>query len=277
MSQPTVSITVLTYNHEQFLAQALDSFLIQQTDFKVEIVISDDASTDLTAKILSEYQTKFPEQLKVILHKDNIGMLPNFISTLNACTGKYIAFCEGDDYWTDPLKLQKQVDFLESNPDYAICFHNVMVYDQPSKTLKEDDITNHTKHDFNRLDLVKGNFMHTPSVMLKNDFEITDWFLKLPIGDWPFYLNQIKNRKIKKLDDKMAVYRVHSQSAWSSKNTLFKLQRTINTIQLVKTNIAFNTEELAILNQQQKQLTTDFKNLRGSFFKRVKRYFRGEH
>jgi len=276
MSQPTVSIAVLTYNHQSFLTQALDSFLMQKTDFEVEIVIGDDASTDSTAQILKNYKAKFPDQFRVTLHKENIGMLPNFISTLEACNGKYLAFCEGDDYWTDPLKLQKQVNFLEANPDYAICCHNVMIYDQPTKTLQEDEITNQTKHDFNRLDLVKGNFMHTPSVMLKNDFKLTNWFNQLPIGDWPLYLTQIKDRKIKKLDDKMAVYRVHKQSAWSSKNTLFKLQRTINTIQLIKSNIVFSTEELAILNQQQQQLEFDYKKLRGSFFKRFKRFLRRE-
>ncbi len=275
MANPTVSIAVLTYNHEQFLTQALDSFLMQKTDFKIEIVINDDASTDNTTSILKDYQSKFPEQLNITLHKENIGMLPNFISTLKACKGKYIAFCEGDDYWTDPLKLQKQVDFLETNLDYAICFHNVMIYDQETKILKDDNMTNHTKHSFKRLDLVNGNFMHTPSVMLKNDFKIADWFIKLPIGDWPFYLHQIKDRKIKKLEDNMAVYRLHKQSSWSSKNTLFKLKGSIKTIKLVKNNIVFKTDELKGLNQKQKELETDFKNIRGSFFKRLKRYFRG--
>lgn len=277
MEKPLVSIAVLTYNHAKYIEQAIEGFLIQKTNFKIEIVIHDDASKDNTASILQHYSEKHPSLFKNTYHETNIGMIPNFINTLNACKGKYIAFCEGDDYWTDPLKLQKQVDFLEQNPDYAICFHNVMVYNESSKSLQEDDITTlKEKSTFTKLDLAEGNFLHTPSVVLKNDFTLHSWFKRLPIGDWPLYLVQLKDRKIKRLDDKMAVYRVHEQSSWSSKSNYFRLKRSIKTINLILKNIPFSDSEKQILLKQKQEWTNEYKTIKGSLYKQLKRFLRGQ-
>ena len=111
MNKPLVSIASITYNHEKFIAQAIDSFLMQETDFDFEIIIGEDCSTDDTLKIIKEYKAKYPDIIKLITSESNVGMMTNFIRTLEACSGKYIALCEGDDYWTDTLKLQKQVNF----------------------------------------------------------------------------------------------------------------------------------------------------------------------
>src|SRR5690606_11410501 len=121
-----LSIWCITYNHEKFIKQTLDGFLKQEIDASVEIVISDDASTDGTREILKQYAARFPEKIRLILHEKNIGMMRNFTSTLHECKGKYIALCEGDDYWTDSKKLKKQYDFLISNPDFSICAHRVL-------------------------------------------------------------------------------------------------------------------------------------------------------
>src|SRR5690606_559849 len=96
--------------------------------------------------------------------------------------GNYIALCEGDDYWTDPLKLQKQVDFLEVNLDYSICFHNVKIYNQEGKTFQKDTITRDVNETTGEEELAKGNYIHTPSVVLRNDFNIPLWFNKVSMG-----------------------------------------------------------------------------------------------
>lgn len=126
MNHPLVSISCITYNHTPYIRECLDGFLMQKCDFDFEVLIHDDASTDGTQEIIREYQEKYPEIIKPILQKENqwsqgvrgINLKFNF----SRAKGKYIALCEGDDYWTDPLKLQKQVDFLEENEDYGACF-----------------------------------------------------------------------------------------------------------------------------------------------------------
>lgn len=118
-----VSIVCITYNHEPYLRQALEGFLMQETDFPVEIILAEDCSTDGTRTICEEYAEKYPGKIKYIYRDHNVGYNENEYEAMCTATGKYIAYCEGDDYWTDSLKLQKQVDFLESHPDYSVCWH----------------------------------------------------------------------------------------------------------------------------------------------------------
>ena len=122
-SQILVSIVCITYNHESYLRRALDGFLMQKTSFAYEIVLAEDCSTDGTRKICEEYAAKYPEIIHYIYRDHNVGYNENEYEAMCAARGKYIAYCEGDDYWTIPDKLQKQVDFLESHPDYSICWH----------------------------------------------------------------------------------------------------------------------------------------------------------
>jgi glycosyltransferase involved in cell wall biosynthesis/RimJ/RimL family protein N-acetyltransferase len=121
LESPIVSVFVMVYNHEIFLADCLDGLLMQKCNFNFDIVVGEDCSVDNSREILLDYQNKYPGKFKLLLHKNNIGANQNQLEVLKNCKGKYIAFCEGDDYWTDPLKLQKQVDFLEGNPDYSMC------------------------------------------------------------------------------------------------------------------------------------------------------------
>ncbi len=250
----TVSIAILTYNHSNFVEKTLDGILAQKTDFNIEVVIGDDASTDDTQKILKKYQDQYPGKFNVFCREKNIGMLPNFIDVLNSCNGKYIAFCEGDDFWVDSLKLQKQVDFLEQNSSYAICFHDVMIYDETTKEYREDNITVNTKDIFDINDLAEGNFMHTPSVMIKNDFTLPSNFSESPLGDWPLYLCQIGARKIKKIDGTMAVYRVHENGVWSTKSEDKRVNGTISVIDYLLNNVRFSKQVVSILNAQKDEL-----------------------
>jgi len=136
---PLISICCITYNHEKYIRKAIDGFLKQGTDLPIEIIIHDDASTDITQDIIREYAKK-DNRIVPILREKNIKStgVPVSPITFVKARSKYIVYCEGDDYWTDPHKLQKQVDFLENNPEYSVCFHRCKIFDQENGTFRED-------------------------------------------------------------------------------------------------------------------------------------------
>ena len=118
---------MITYNHERFIAQAIEGVVMQKTQFSYELVIGEDCSTDNTRVIAESYVRKYPDIIRLLPAEKNLGIWANGLRTLKECKGKYLAFCEGDDYWTSPEKLAKQVEMLEKHPGYSICFHNVLV------------------------------------------------------------------------------------------------------------------------------------------------------
>jgi glycosyltransferase involved in cell wall biosynthesis len=127
---PLVSVRVITYNHEKYIVQCLEGILMQHTEFPFEIVVGEHSSTDRTLEIVQEYQKRFPERVRLLITGREQNAVQNEIRVQQACRGKYQAICEGDDYWIDPLKMQKQVDFLESHPDMTMCFHNALLVDE---------------------------------------------------------------------------------------------------------------------------------------------------
>lgn len=135
--KPLVSICCISYNHEKFISQCLDGFIIQKVDFPFEIVISDDCSTDNTKKIIDTYVSKYPAIFKDVSPSKNLGSIKNFYHVLEKASGKYIALCEGDDYWIDENKLQMQVNFLENNPEYGMCYTNFNLVSEKSKNIKQ--------------------------------------------------------------------------------------------------------------------------------------------
>jgi glycosyltransferase involved in cell wall biosynthesis len=222
---PVVSICCITYNHEPYIRDAIEGFLMQKTTFPIEILIFDDASTDGTQEIIKSYAEKDP-QIKTFLQKENQwskGKYGLIDWLFPAAKGKYIALCEGDDYWTDPLKLQKQVDFLEANEDYAICFHPIKIWEDGK--IVDDYITKEVQETTTIYDLAEGNYIHTPSVVFRRNEEV---FLPLKkinsaIGDYPLHMLNAKYGKIKRLTEFMAVYRVHPGGIFSLKDTSIKI------------------------------------------------------
>jgi len=167
---------MITFNQEKFIAQAIESALMQHANFKYEIVIGEDYSTDRTRDIVLEYQEKYSDRIKLLLQGKNVGMHKNFVDTYYACRGKYIALLEGDDYWTDAHKLQKQVDFLENNPNFSICFHNMQIIyaNEPHlnriSNVKQKRITNIKT-------LARGNYIFTASCIFRKNFSVfPDWY-----------------------------------------------------------------------------------------------------
>lgn len=214
-----VQIGVIIYNQKNYVKQCLDGILMQKTNFKFEILINDDCSTDGTTEIIKEYEQKYPEIIKPIYQKENQfskgkRILKNFVLPRVKC--KYFALCEGDDYWTDPYKLQKQVDFMEENPDYTICFHNVKrIYQNYTGNNNQNKLNN----DFSFEKLLERNFITTNSVMYRWN-SVENIFDKIPEkilpGDWYLHLLFAKQGKIHFIEDTMSVYRIHDKGIWST-------------------------------------------------------------
>jgi glycosyltransferase involved in cell wall biosynthesis len=208
-----ISVCMITYGHEKYIREAIEGVLIQKCDFEVELIIANDCSPDNTNSIIENILENHPEKISVkyFNHDKNLGMMPNFIFALQQCSGKYIALCEGDDYWTDHLKLQKQVDFLEANSDYVLCFHQVDILKLDGEIV-EDFITK-VPDDYETIEslVTFGNYIHTPSVVFRNVIKEFPFEFQLsPIGDYFLYIMLAEYGKIKYLNEKMAVYRFES-------------------------------------------------------------------
>lgn len=231
-NSPLVSILCITFNHEKYIAQAIEGFLIQKTNFKFEIIIHDDASTDKNVEIIKSYQCKNPELFNCIFQTENQyskkdGSLENAI--FSAPRGKYIALCEGDDFWTDPYKLQKQVDFLEKNNEYGLVHHEADYFFQKSgKKIRNHHQTNkiYPSNGFVFEELLGNNNIYTPTVMFKSsllkhfmaiDVSVRSSFL---MGDYVMWMEFSQHCKFHYLPDSMSVYRVLENSA--SKSTSYE-------------------------------------------------------
>lgn len=213
-----VSIRCLTYNHEKYIRDTLEGFVMQQTNFRFEAIVHDDASTDGTAAIIREYAEKYPEIIKPIYEKENLyskhdGSLRRVMNA--ACRGKYVAFCEGDDFWTDPLKLQKQVDFLESHPDYSMCSHRCDIYLQNKGVLKEDGFNKDCTYELETL--ISGHWLfQTLSVMYRQQLlsynEVKEF--KICWDAVKFWI-LLKKGPGYYISNRMGVYRIHGNGVWS--------------------------------------------------------------
>jgi len=216
-AEPLVSICCIAYNQEQYIGQALDGIFMQVTSFPLEVIIHDDASSDNTAGIIREYQQKYPDKIIPIFQKENRFSKGTRISATYVwplAKGKYIALCEGDDYWTDPMKLQKQIDFLETHPDFTICFHQSLDLWEDGRTTLHNKFS--TDSIFTIKDLTQSNFIATASCVIRNNLkEIPSWFYHVATGDWALFIYHAQFGNIYFMNECMSVYRKHSQGIWS--------------------------------------------------------------
>jgi glycosyltransferase involved in cell wall biosynthesis len=204
------SVWCITYNHEKFISKALDGMLLQKTSFDFEIVVGDDASKDSTVQIIEKYQERFPGRIRCIKNAQNIGVSANVIQTLNACTGEYIALCEGDDYWTDENKLQKQIDFLEANRGFSMVFHRCEIVDKDGVYMRStnEDVG---KSIFTTVDVIQQiGFIMTCSIVFRRQaLMLPVWFSKFFAGDLMIQLHCSLNGSIYFLNESMGCYRKH--------------------------------------------------------------------
>ena len=222
METPLVSICSITYNHAPFIRQCLDGFLMQQCNFPIEIIINDDCSTDGTTEIIREYAEKYPDKIFPIFHEENLytqgvrGMFQKFV--FPKARGKYIALCEGDDYWTDPLKLQKQVDFLESHPDYSMCCHAAVIKTSEFEKIQTANSNSDCDLLMEDVFLRGGEYIVTASICCRQSLlgEFRAFSLGCPVGDYPLQIWCAMNGKIRHLNNVMAVYNFGHQGSWSA-------------------------------------------------------------
>lgn len=209
INKPSVSVVMITYGHEKYIKQAINSVLAQKTSFPVEVIIANDCSPDNTDNIVKEI-IDIPNnfELKYTCHKKNKGMIANHQWAISQAKGKYIAICDGDDYWINENKLQTQFDFMESHPDYSICCHNFKIL--KDNTLYEESFFDNLdiKETSTNVDLSKNNIIPTLSAFFINkQVEFPTWSKDAPLGDLILFLNIAKYGKIKYFDEKWAVYR----------------------------------------------------------------------
>lgn len=214
---PLVSVLLITYNHAPYIAQAIEGALNQVTTFPIELVIGEDNSTDGTREIVLDYQKRYPNAIRIITSNNNVGAHINAERTRKSCRGKYIACCEGDDYWIDTLKLQKQVDQIEANPEMVMSAHRAYTVDVhgniidifPSiqqKYLKPRDVV-----------IRFGGFFATNSIMVKNELfmNIPSWFYDFPVGDSALMNLGVQRGKIGFINDIMSAYRKGVEESWT--------------------------------------------------------------
>ena len=240
--KPLVAIHCLVYNHEPYLRDCFEGFVMQQTNFPFVAIVHDDASTDNSAAIIREYEAKYPHIFKPIYETENQfskknGSLERIMDEAIEATGaKYVAICEGDDYWTDPLKLQKQVDFMEANSEYSMCFHKVNTLIQETGEIKNEFIVRDMPGKSTILDLAEGNYIHTPSVLYRRYSGIQEQYQKqyqkmmpcLP-GDYVMWMLLAERGDIYKFNEPMAVYR-YGSGVWSNNNNINNFLHVIKTL-----------------------------------------------
>jgi glycosyltransferase involved in cell wall biosynthesis len=223
-----LSVLMITYNHERFIAQALMSVLAQKVNFDFEIVIGEDCSTDGTRDILSNFQRQYPTRIILLSREHNSGVTRNLQDTLAACRGQYVAFLEGDDYWLRDDKLQKQADFLDAHPVCALCCHRAQYLDQ---TQRSDTYVfpSLPAGSYTIDDLLKRNFVMTCSAMLRREWigSLPFWFSEMRLGDWPLFALVARHGNIWLLDEIAAVYRVHAGGVWTSRSQASQFRETI--------------------------------------------------
>lgn len=214
--KPMVSIVMITYNHEKFLSEAIEGAISQITDFPYELIIGEDCSSDNTRQIAIEYQTKYPHLIRILYSENNVGVNRNYARTLFAARGIYIASCEGDDYWTDPSKLQTQVQFLNNNAEYVACYHDSAIIDE-NNLIVHSSVLEGKKNDYSPKDLQATKRLPTQTLCFKNVIEEfppefyfvhgADAFVISLLGfhGGAKYLNGIKP----------SAYRQHSGGIWS--------------------------------------------------------------
>jgi len=224
---PMVSVCMLTYNHGAYVAQAIEGVLAQQTGFSCELVIGDDGSTDNTQSVCERFAAENPGRIVCVMRPKNLGAMANFRDIYARCRGRYLALCEGDDYWTDPRKLARQVAAMEQNPAWSGCCHRAEAVSETGPRVIFPTGPMPAELTFEALS--GGNKMHTCSVMYRRGLvpSIPIWFDTLPMGDWPLHLLHAAQGPIGFLDEVMSVYRVHSGGMWSGLSETERIDLTL--------------------------------------------------
>ena len=240
-----VSIIVLSYNHALYIGETLQSLIDQNVEFEYEILVGDDCSSDNSRTIISQYYERFPEKIRKIFPETNLGPNANYLNCFKSTKGKYIAFCEGDDYWIDDNKLQKQVDFLEQNSQYGGVSTNSRWFFQNGNTFK-DIVLDEGEIRFE--DLCKSNNINSQTNMYNKELiKDLDWMKHLKIGDWALHLLITSQKPHYRLPDITSVYRVHNQGMYSLINEDIKLRQRVEVLIAASRNLELSQDRKTLL------------------------------
>ncbi|UYZ65115.1 glycosyltransferase family 2 protein [Hymenobacter weizhouensis] len=237
--QPLVSVWLITYNHEPYIAQAIEGVLMQETTFRVELIIGEDCSSDRTREIVQAYQKQYPDRIKLFLSPKNLGMVPVLEPTYRMCTGKYVAMLDGDDYWTDPLKLQKQVELMEADATCHVSFHGVQLYHETTRqhTQPAAPQLGTARHILNLHEIIYlGNPIYTVSAIFRRPVqELPAYYYELPYPDLAIYYWVLAGGgKARYWPEVMGVYRVHAKGAFSGASWYQKRQDSLAFFDIIR-------------------------------------------
>ena len=239
-THPKASVLIITYNHEKYIREAVMSVLKQKTSFDIEIVIADDCSTDKTSTILKDLQNQYPDRINLLLRNKNLGMNRNFWDGFVKCHGEYVGLLEGDDYWIDPYKLEKQVDLLVRTPQATICFGKVKMVDENG-----DEIGYYPFSTLPNLLDVKFylsftyNIIHFGSAMVKSNLieDMPDGFFELALGDWPFFIKNLLKGPAIYCNQTFSAWRHHRGGTWTTRKNIDRYVKTLNAAEYIIKNI----------------------------------------
>ena len=242
--QPVISVWVITYNHAEFIRACLDSILLQRTNYSLEVCIGEDDSTDGTREICQEYAKRYPDVIRLFLRDrcdprrlNSVGVWQfNFIETFRACQGRYIATCDGDDYWCDPNKLQTQVDYLEAHPEFSGCFHKIARVDAKGSVICADcgyPPRRQESYSLNYL-LRHSNFSPMLSTVFRNRGDIApEWIMEAPFGDMVVHAGNLRHGNYGFIDKVMGCYRIHAGGLASGASRLQNVRSTLEVYRLL--------------------------------------------
>ncbi len=246
---PKVSVAMVTFNHEKFIAQAIESVLMQETDFPVELVIGEDCSHDGTRAIVREYAQTHPTIVRPLLHERNVGAHANFEAVLAACRGEYIAVLDGDDYWTARDKLQRQVAFLEDHSECVICCHRTTTVDATEgRAVSEWPPPRFRQRCQGLQELLEENFVAACAAVVRgSELRFSPGtFSGLKMGDWPRWILIARRGRIGYLDEAMASHRIHPGGVWSSMSEKGRISAKSETLEAVLPCLSPSQAKLAI-------------------------------
>jgi glycosyltransferase involved in cell wall biosynthesis len=246
--RPLVDVAIVTYNHEEFIAQAIESVLAQETDFPYRLIVGDDCSSDNTQTIVKRYAERYPDRITTLLYTNHLGIVHKErlgIKILGLCTAKYVALLDGDDYWTSAHKLQEQVNFLESYPDFAICFHNVTVWYEDGSQPNRNFCPPHQKNISTLEDLLDHNFIPTCSAMFRSGLcePLPNWFSDVSAADWALHILNAQHGKIGYIDQVMATYRIHHRGFWMGQHSVQRLEKALHAYGVFDKHLNFKYHE----------------------------------
>jgi len=271
-----LSVCCVTYNHEKFITQCLEGFVSQKTNYCFEILVHDDASTDNTAEIVKKYERNYPNLFKCVYQVENQFLKQNVLTNIlfKMAKGKFIALCEGDDFWIDPNKIQKQVDFLLANPSYSSCYHSAKVVNSDGDLISSGRRSNYKSFTDDELISGKGELM-TLTVMFRNQIELIEDFEKVKNGDTAIWhmLGYIGHAKFIE-DISPAAYRVHEKGSWNGVSEFDRLANGISTYKIILKNLHKTNKDTGFIYQRLADMLNKFM-IKQIAERNIKSYFKG--